>query len=49
MSREGAGPGSVVLCGHSEDWAPTLDEMTVIRGFGTEKRRDLIERTLALD
>ena len=48
-STEGAGPRSVVLRGLSEDGALTLDETTAIRGFGTGKRHDLIERTLALD
>lgn len=39
---------SVILHGHSKDWALTRDETTAIRGFGTEKRHDLIERTHGL-
>ena len=39
--QRGSRASSVVLYGHGEDWTPALDEMTVTRGFGTEKRRDL--------
>lgn len=48
-SIEGAGPRSVILYGHGKDWALTPGETTAIRGFGTEKRHDLIKRTLALE
>ena len=48
-SIEGAGSRSVILHGHSKDWALTRDETTAIRGFGTEKRHDPIERTLVLE